>query len=397
MAVGSDVADSGSTVRVWNDPRVRAIFWQVFVIIVFVGFAAYIVNNTAANLEKRGIASGFEFLTMPAGFDIAMSLIGFDINTATYGDILLNGIVNTLLVSVLGIVFATLLGFIIGVLRLSHNFLINRLAYCYVEGLRNIPLLLQLLFWYFAVLGALPQVRQALNPVDHVFISVKGISMPLAQPQSGFWMTWAALLVAIVASVALSRWAHRRQDLTGQQFPVFWTSLGMLIGLPLVVFLASGSPLEWSYPELKGFSFRGGMQILPELIALWLGLTLYTASFIAEIVRSGIQAVSHGQSEASFALGLRPNLTLRLVVIPQALRVIVPPLTSQYLNLTKNSSLAVAIGYPDLVSVFAGTTLNQTGQAVEVIAITMVFYCTVSLLISLYMNWYNKRIALVER
>ncbi len=397
MAVSTEAVDRGRTTSLWNDPNARAIFWQVLVIALFIAAVSYFVVNTQANLEKRGIASGLEFLTLPAGFDIAMSIIGYDLNTATHGDVLINGIVNTLLIAILSIVTATFLGFIVGIFRLSHNFLINRIAYVFVETLRNIPLLLQLLFWYFAVIGTLPSVRQALSLGEGFFITQRGVFVPRPVPQAGFNITLIALLIGIIATVVVARWAKKRQDATGEQFPVFWTGVGLVIGLPLIVFLITGSPLAWDLPALKGFNFQGGLPIIPELLALWLGLTLYTATFIGEIVRAGIQAVSHGQTEASFALGLRPGTTLRLVVIPQALRVIVPPLTSQYLNITKNSSLAIAIGYPEIVSVFAGTSLNQTGQAVECIAITMAFYCTVSLLISLYMNWYNRRIALVER
>jgi len=294
-------------------------------------------------------------------------------------------------------VLATLLGFVIGVLRLSRNWLIAKLAAVYVESLRNVPLLLQIIFWYFGVLSALPPARNSITIADVIFINVKAISVPRPVFEPGFAAIPIALLVAILATIGLSRWARRRQEATGQPFPTFRAGLALLIGLPFLAALLTGFPLSWSYPELKGFNFAGGIGIQPEFVALLIALTMYTAAFIAEIVRAGIQSVSHGQTEAAFALGLRPGLTTRKIVIPQALRVIVPPLTSQYLNLTKNSSLAVAIGYPDLVSVFTGTVLNQTGQAVEVIFITMLVYGTISLIISLFMNWYNRRVALVER
>jgi general L-amino acid transport system permease protein len=253
------------------------------------------------------------------------------------------------------------------------------------------------MFWYFAVLQPLPRPRQSLELGEAVFLNNRGMYLPKPVAEDGFGIVMAAFLAAIVAVFVIARWARRRQAETGQQFPVFLTGLGLIVGLPMLVFVFSGAPMHLEYPALKGFNFRGGIEIIPELAALTLALSIYTGTFIAEAVRSGIQAVSHGQTEASSALGLRPNLTLKLVVIPQAMRVIIPQLTSQYLNLTKNSSLATAIGYPDLVNVFAGTTLNQTGQAVEVIAMTMAVYLSISLSISLFMNWYNKRVQLVER
>jgi len=300
-------------------------------------------------------------------------------------------------VSALGIFFATIIGFLVGVLRLSKNWLVNKLAMVYIEVFRNIPLLLQIVFWYFSVAFNMPSPRQSLSLGEMVFLNNRGMYMPAPVFGENFWMTVLALFAAIVAVIVIARWARKRFEATGQLFHTVYVSLGILIGLPLLVFLATGAPLHWDMPELKGFNFKGGLTVIPELFALTLALSIYTAAFIAETVRSGIQAVSHGQTEAASALGLSHARTLRLVVIPQAMRVIIPPLTSQYLNLTKNSSLAVAIGYPDLVAVFAGTTLNQTGQAVEIIAITMAVYLTLSLLISLFMNWYNARMALRER
>lgn len=297
----------------------------------------------------------------------------------------------------LGIFFATFLGFFIGVARLSHNWLVARLATVYIETFRNIPLLLQIMFWYFAVLRPLPLPRQSLSIGDAVFLNNRGLFVPKPIAEDGFGLVVAALLLAIIGSVVLARWARRRQEASGRQFPAGLSAFALIVGLPLLTYWVSGSPLHWDNPVLGGFNFRGGLEVIPELAALVLALSIYTAAFIAEAVRSGIQSVSHGQTEAAYALGLRPRVTLKLVIIPQAMRVIIPQLTSQYLNLTKNSSLATAIGYPDLVNVFAGTTLNQTGQAVEVIAMTMGVYLLISLVISLFMNWYNKRNQLVER
>ncbi|NHH99807.1 MULTISPECIES: amino acid ABC transporter permease [Oceanimonas] len=394
--MSSPVKPSAPPVKFWRDPAKRALLFQLVLLCAVAAFIAFIVNNTLNNLSTRGITTGFGFLDDPAGFAIAQSLIPYA-ETDTYGRTFVVGLLNTLLVSFLGIIGATLLGFVIGVARLSPNWLIARLASAYVELFRNIPLLLQMFFWYFAVLRTLPGPRDSLSLNDSVFLNVRGLYLPEPIPGSGFIWIWPALLLALVLAFWLVRFNHRRQDATGQRLPVWSISLGLVILLPGLTFLALGAPLEWNYPELRGFNFRGGMTIIPEFLALWLSLTVYTAAFIAEIVRSGIQAISHGQTEAAHALGIKDSLTLRLVIIPQALRVIIPPLTSQYLNLTKNSSLATAIGYPDLVSVFAGTTLNQTGQAIEVIAITMLVYLSISLAVSFFMNWFNSRMALVER
>ena len=380
----------------WNDPDKRALIFQVIVLAAVFAFFAYIFSNTLHNLEKRGISTGFEFLNNEAGFGILMSLIPYD-ETYTFGRTFLVGLLNTILVSFLGIILATIIGFIVGVARLSNNWLVAKIASVYIETFRNIPLLLQILFWYFAMLPLLPHPRQSVNLGDAFFLNSRGFYMPAPVFESAFLWVLAAIIIAIIAVVILVRWAHKRQERTGQPFHTFWASLAILVALPLIAYVATGMPLSWNLPELKGFNFRGGMTIIPELAALLLALSIYTASFIAEIVRSGIQAVSHGQTEAAYALGLRTGKTLQLVIISQAMRVIIPQLTSQYLNLTKNSSLAAAVGYPDLVAVFAGTTLNQTGQAVEIIFMTMMVYLTISLLISLFMNWYNKKMALVER
>jgi general L-amino acid transport system permease protein len=378
------------------DPKVRGIVFQAALTITFVAFVAWIAHNTIENLQRANIASGFDFFWGRAGFDISQTLIAYT-NDATYGRAFLIGLLNTLLVAALGIVFASILGFIVGVARLSKNWLIARIATVYVEIFRNIPLLLQLLFWYKAVLSVLPGPRQSYQLLLGSNLSNRGLILPYPLFGEGFGKTLVAVIVAIAAVILIATWAKRRQMATGQLFPTFLVGLGILIGLPLVVFLFTGAPLSFEYPELTGFNFVGGLQIKPEFMALLLGLVLYTATYIGEIVRAGILAVAHGQTEAAHALGFRPGFTLRLIVIPQALRVIIPPLTSQYLNLTKNSSLAVAVGYPDLVSVFSGTVLNQTGQAVEVIFITMMVYLAISLATSAFMNWFNRRVALVER
>ncbi|MEW7977606.1 MAG: amino acid ABC transporter permease [Candidatus Sedimenticola endophacoides] len=380
----------------WRRPAFRAALFQTLLMLALclVGYSLF--TNTLNNLEQRGISTGFGFLSQEAGFGILQSLIDYN-ETHSYGRTFFVGLLNTLLVSALGIALATLIGFVMGVARLSGNWLVARIATVYIETFRNIPLLLQIMFWYFAVLQPLPRPKQSLSFGEAFFLNNRGFYIPGPVFEQGFWLVGVAFALAVVAVVILARWARRCQEATGRQFHTVFVSLCLLLGLPLLAFLVMGMPMSWEYPALKGFNFRGGMVIIPELAALLLALSIYTGAFIAEAVRSGILAVSHGQTEAAYALGLRPGVTLRLVIIPQALRVIIPQLTSQYLNLTKNSSLATAIGYPDLVAVFAGTTLNQTGQAVEVIAMTMAVYLTISLSISLFMNWYNKRKQLVER
>ena len=396
MAVETQRAAMPAKPPVWNDPRYRALFFQALVLGGVIGFGAYLVNNTLTNMETRGIASGFGFLGRTAGFSIGETLIPYS-EEHSYGRAFLVGLLNTLMVAACGVVLATIVGFIVGFARLSSNWLLSKLAGVYIEVMRNIPVLLQIFFWYFAVLRNVPSPRQSLSLFDSFFLNKRGLYLPAPVFEPGFWLISTSFVVAIVAVVMLFRWARRHQDLTGQQFPVFSSSAGIIVGLPLLAAIVTGFPLSWDYAVLKGFNFEGGMVLTPEFIALLFALSMYTASYIAEIVRAGIMAVSHGQTEAAGALGLRPGSILRLVIVPQALRVIIPPLTSQYLNLTKNSSLAAAIAYPDLFVVFAGTTLMQTGQAVEIIAITMAVYLTISLLISAFMNWYNKKMALVER
>ncbi|HLT77335.1 MAG TPA: amino acid ABC transporter permease [Ferrovibrio sp.] len=379
----------------WNDPDVRSVVYQV-VALALVGLIGwFLVSNTLHNLSVRNIASGFGFLERESGFAIGESPISFGPEN-TYGRAVLVGVLNTLRVAVVGIVLATIIGTIIGIARLSKNWLVNKLATVYVEVVRNVPLLLQLFFWYAIITETLPGPRQALNPIPGVFISNRGVKIPTPTDHFAFDLAGIGFLLGIVLAVLVSRWAKKRQDATGQSFPVYRAGIALILGLPILGWLIGGAPLELNVPKLQGFNHVGGATLTPEFAALLAGLVIYTAGFIAEVVRSGIQAVSHGQTEAAAALGLRRNQILRLVVLPQALRIIIPPMTSQYLNLTKNSSLAVAIGYPDIVSI-ANTTLNQTGQAIEGILIIMAVYLTISISISIFMNWYNKHIALVER
>ena len=380
----------------FNDPVVRGIFFQAVVAVLLVAFIVWIVGNTAVNLAAQNKTTGFDFLWKTAGFDISFSLFPWS-RASYYWEAFLVGITNTLLVAFIGIVFATMLGFTIGIARLSSNFIVSSLATVYVETIRNIPLLLQLFFWYFAVLKAMPSVRESyLLPLDS-FINQRGIFVPKPIPDEQFAFVWIAVVLAIVGIVALRIWARRRLENTGKRFPVFFGSIGILAVMIVGGFIVSGASVAFEPPVLERFNFKGGIQLPPEFLALAFGLTIYTAAFIAETVRGGIQAVSKGQTEAAQSLGLKEGDRLRLVIVPQAMRVIIPPLTSQYLNLTKNSSLGAAIGYPELVNVFAGTSLNQTGRAIECIAMTMLVYLVLSLLTSAIMNWYNARVSLVER
>lgn len=378
------------------DPKVRGIAYQVLLCIIVAFLVWGAVTNAIDNLARAKIASGFGFWENTAGFDISQTLIDYS-TTSTYGRAFWVGLLNTLLVAGLGIVLATVLGFAIGIARLSKNWLVAKLAAGYVEIIRNLPLLLQLLFWYNAVLKALPGTRESIVIPGGGFLNNRGLFLPqpVFLPASAYALI--ALAAGVVAAIGYREWAKRRQVATGEQAPVVWVTLGLVIALPVAVLALSGFPVQFNFPEAGRFNIRGGIEVLPEFMALLFGLVVYTAAFIAEVVRAGIMAVVRGQTEAAYSLGLRPGPTLRLVVVPQAMRVIVPPLTNQYLNLTKNSSLAVAIGYPDLVQIFAGTVLNQTGQAVEVVAITMAVYLTISLVTSLLMNLYNRRVALVER
>ena len=380
--------------RIWSDERARAALFQILVVLGLALFIAFIVSNTIANLQSRGMEPGFGFLTDQAFFDINQKLIEYS-STSTFGRALIVGLLNTLLVSALGVIAATVIGFSAGILRLSHNWLLSRLVTAYVELTRNVPVLLQIIFWW-GILTGLPRVRESLSLGDAVILNNRGVRFPAPILQDGFGWVIVAFLAGIAATVVLVRWARRRQAETGETFPVFLVGLGLLILLPVAAYFILGQPLEWELPRRERFNYAGGINVTPELVALWFALSIYTGSFISEIVRSGILSVSKGQTEAAYAIGLPPGLTMRKIVIPQAMRVIIPPLTSQYLNLTKNSSLAVAIGYQDLVSI-GGTILNQSGQAIEVVGIWMAVYLSLSLLTSGFMNWYNKRIALVER
>jgi general L-amino acid transport system permease protein len=383
-------------VAIYNRPKVRSFFYQLVLLAVALGLGYAFVINAKANLDAQNITSGFGFLEQTAGFGVNQSLIPYN-ESDTYARVFLVGLLNTLLVSGLGIVLATILGFAIGIARLSPNWLVARLAGGYVELIRNLPLLFQILFWYLAVLGALPGPRQSISLFGKIFLNNRGIIVPAPTMGEGAGWVAAAFAFGVVATVAVSQWAKRRQSRTGQRLPMLWIGGAAIVGLPLVVLMVTGFPINFEKPELRGFNFVGGVRLIPEFVALLFALTTYTAAFIAEIVRAGVLAVPRGQTEASLALGLRRGSTLRLVVVPQALRVIVPPLTNQYLNLTKNSSLAVAVGYPDLFAVFAGTTLHQTGQAIEIIAITMAVYLAISLATSALMNWYNAHVRVAER
>jgi len=384
-------------IRLLNDPKFRSMIFQGLMIAFIVWVVWGMVSNAAYNLEKAGIASGFGFLSNTAGFGLNFSPFIEFTETASYLRIYFIGLQNTLILAVIGIFFATILGFLIGIARLSSNWVIAKMAYVYVEVMRNIPLLLQIFIWYKGVLAALPGKRNSLDWGFFGQLNAAGLYAPKPIFASGAIMMFWALVAAIIITWLIGRWAKKRQMITGQRFPVFWTALGLIIGLPVLAYFLTGQPLSFEHPVESRFGPKGGMQIIPEFIALLLALTTYTAAFIAEIVRAGILAVDKGQTEASYALGLRPGQALRLNIIPQAMRVIIPPLTSQYLNLTKNSSLAVAIAYPDLTAIFAGTALNQTGQAVEILVMTMLTYLAISLVTSTFMNWYNARMSLVER
>jgi general L-amino acid transport system permease protein len=379
----------------WRNPAVRGVLYQILFVAVVVALGAFLVHNTVVNLRRQNIASGFSFLDREAAFGIGESLIPYS-PADTYARAFLVGLLNTLYVAALGVVLATILGTVMGMARLSSNWLIRKLAQIYIETFRNIPLLLQLFFWWGLLREIAPTPRQAWQPLPDFFVSNRGIAFAVPSPDPAYGWMALAFLVGVVATIGIFRWARRRQARSGQQFPAGRVGLALVVGLPLAVFLICGAPLTLDRPELKGFNFTGGHAVSPEFAALLLGLVVYTGTFIAEIVRAGILAVSWGQTEAAMALGLKSGQRMRMVVLPQALRVIVPPMTSQYLSLTKNSSLAVAIGYPDLVSI-ANTTINQTGQAVEGITMIMAVYLTISLIISALMNIYNRAVALVER
>ncbi|MBW2199798.1 MAG: amino acid ABC transporter permease [Deltaproteobacteria bacterium] len=379
----------------WLDQKKRSILYQFFVLCMVGLLAYYLVSNTLENLERQSIATGFGFLQRESSFEIGESLIPYS-SAHSYGRALIVGTLNTLKVSFVGIVITVILGTIIGLARLSGNWLVSKLAALYIEVMQNIPVLLQLFFWYALFYETFPSPRQALNPIKGVFLCNRGVAFAVPEAHTSHIYMLLALVLGGVLVYFLHRWAKARQGKTGEAFPVFRVSTGIIIGFPLMTWLAFGTPMEMDIPVFRGFNFVGGMTLSPEFIALLLGLVLYTAAFVAEVVRAGIQSVSKGQTEAAFSIGLKPGQVLNLVILPQALRVIIPPLTSQMLNLTKNSSLAVAIGFPDFVSV-ANTTINQTGQSIEGVALIMLVYLIFSLSTSVFMNWYNKKTALVER
>ena len=396
MAVAS-IEQSGSIVRLWRNKEARSVIVQIATVAVVCALVAIGLHNVTVNLEAIGKDFSFDFLTAPAAYDITYSPF-IDYNSRdTHLIAAAVGILNTLLVAVCGIALATVLGFTMGVLRLSSNWLISRMVYVFIEFARNVPVLLHILLVHGIVVTTLPAPRSAIGIGDTMFLSNRGFYVPSPVFEAGAGVVVAVLVIAIIATIVFRRWAKRVQDETGRIYPVFWICTGTIAGATAVAFLAMGAPLSWDVPALKGFNFKGGMALKPEFLALWLALSYYTSCFIAEIVRAGILAVSHGQTEASYALGLRPNRTLQLVVVPQALRIIVPPLVSQYLNLTKNSSLAIAIGYMDVVATIGGISLMQTGKEVETMIIVLGTYLVFSLTISAFMNWFNRSIRFKER
>ncbi len=386
---------NSENISFWYDPDKRSIVYQIGAAFLFAFVAWYLVSNTMANLENQNIATGFGFLEKEAAFEIGESMIEYSA-ADRYSRALSVGFLNTLLVSFIGILLTVILGTFLGIARLSKNWLINKCAAGYIELFQDIPILLQLFFWYAFFYEMLPSPKQAVNPFEGLFLCNRGLifGIPAAHPVYKYMV--AAVFLAAILIFFIKRWAKKRQDATGKIFPIVKVSILLLLGFPFICWLVGGSPTEMNVPALKGFNFKGGLAISPEFAALLLGLVLYTAAFVAEVVRAGIQSVSKGQTEAAMAIGLKPGQVLNLIVLPQALRVIIPPLTSQMLNLTKNSSLAVAIGYPDFVSV-AGTAINQTGQAIEGVMLIMIVYLFFSLSTSAFMNWYNKKMKLVER
>ncbi len=396
MALNSDTPTSRKKASsLINDPKARGIFYQVLTLALLVLFVWTVTQNTIHNLQRANIASGFGFLDGRAGFDIGQSMIAYS-SDSTYGRALIVGILNTLQVAVIGIITASILGFLIGIARLSRNWLIAKLAEVYVEVFRNIPPLLVIFFWYKGVISALPQARESFELPFSSYLNNRGLFLPKPVFGDGTWLLALALVVGIIATVFMARWAKQRQMRTGQPFHTVLVGVALIFGLPILAFLALGAPLTFDYPVAGRFNLTGGTVVGPEFMSLYLALSFYTAAFIAEIVRAGIKAVPKGQTEAANALGVRGSDITRLIVLPQALRIIIPPLTSQYLNLTKNSSLAVAVGFADVMAV-GGTMLNQTGQAVEIVAIWVVIYLSISVTTAIFMNWFNARMALVER
>jgi len=379
-----------------RNQKIRGILFQLLTVIGLVAFLWYIGTNTVANIEQRGIQTGFGFLNGTSGFGIDQSPIDYS-EENTHGRVFIVGLLNTIIIAFVGILCATIVGLIIGVLRLSRNWLIAKLAKAYIDFFRNIPLLLQILFWYNVVLRAMPNPKQSFNFFDMIFINNRGLYFPLPEYNTTFFMILASFIVALFASIALNTWANRRKERTGEDFIVFPYVIGMFVFFPIVAYFIGGAHLNFSFPELRGFNFKGGKTLSPEFLALAFALTIYTATFIAEAVRSGIEAVSHGQKEAAASMGFSPYQSLKLVVLPQAIRIAIPPIINQYLNLIKNSSLATAVGYPEIVTVFAGTSLNQVGQAIEIISMTMLVYLIISLIVSAILNWFNHKMKIQER
>ena len=382
--------------RLWYDKESRSVIVQIISLAVILGFFAYLINNAAVNMAAIGKDIDFSFLFNPADYDINQTLIDYSSRSSHFRAGLV-GLLNTLLIAAFGIVIATVLGFTLGVMRLSKNWITQKLAYIYIEYMRNVPVLLHILLLYGIIVNVFPKTKQAYNFGDTFFLSNRGLMSPTGTFEPAMWFVVATFVAGIAFTLWFRSYARKTQEQTGKTYPLFWISLAALIVVPSIAYFIAGSPMAWEYPALKGFNFKGGMVIRPEFIALLLALSMYTAAFIGEIVRGGILAVDHGQTEASYALGLSPSRTLSLVVIPQAMRVIIPPLTSQYLNLAKNSSLAIAIGYMDIVATIGGISLNQTGREMESMAIVLSMYLVLSLIISSAMNWYNKRIQLVSR
>lgn len=383
--------------RLWRNQKYRSVFIQIITMVVLFAVLGLIGKNVATNLEIAGKDFSFGFLNYPAGYDITFQPFIPYSPTDTHFDAAIIGILNTLLVAVSGVILASILGFTMGILRLSNNWLISRLVYVFLEFTRNVPILLHILFVHSIFLYVFPVPKRAISISDTFFFSNRGILIPSPVFEDGFGYVWTVLLIAIAIVAVFVYLAKKNQDETGKIYPIFTISLAILFCLPLFTFFVSGAPLSWEIPVLKGFNFKGGISIKPEYMALTFALSYYTSCFIAEIVRGGILAISHGQTEAADALGLSPNKTLQLVVIPQALRVIIPPLASQYLNLTKNSSLAIAIGYMDVVATIGGISLMQTGKEMETMIIVLLTYLFFSLIISGFMNWFNSRMSLVER
>lgn len=379
----------------YNNPKYRGWIYQSVLFVFLIGFFYSIVSNTLDNMSAQGIKSGFSFLSTSAGFDVLMSLIPFE-TTDSYSQIFIIGILNTILVSIIGIIFSTILGFIFGVAYFSHNVLIKQIAIIYVEIFRNIPVILQVIFWY-TVFNALPIARESLSLGDAIFLNVTGLYFPKLVGDSGSSVVYGAFVAAIIAIFIVKRWAKARQDQTGEQFPVLWTSIGLFFGLPILALIVTGVPFHFDYPALKGFNFQGGISVIPELISLAIALSVYTGAFIAEAVRAGIQSVPQGQTEAARSIGLKESKIMSLIIVPQSMRVITPMLNSEYQSLVKNTTIATAIGYPELFTVFAGSALNQVGQAIEIMFMTLAIYFVINMVISLVMNHFNKRTEISSR